>query len=531
MIEAVSPEKAAKRLHARTKLSFMREITNSGYSHHGASRSKTSLLAWLSSSKSPSEDITDNLEVLRTRSRDLFMGSAPLGRGAINRLVQNSVGPGLSLNCRIAADYLGMSEDEASAWEQHVEMEFGQWAESKNCDIARQLNFYEMQNLGFLSMLLDGDVLVAMPIKRVIGAIYDLRVALIEGDRLRNPTSKAPGVVIDGGVELDTDNAPIAYWIANRHPDSELSGQPRLEYRRIPAFGDKSGRRNILHIMPFERIGQHRGVPFLAPVIETLKQLGRYTDAELMAAVVGGMYAIFFEHDKEEMEEGEEDFAVDEGFGPPPGIPEGMNMQGLGSGAIIDLPPGVKPSTVAPNRPNQAFDPFVLALCRQIGAALGIPVELLFLHFTSSYSASRGALLEAWKLFNYWRGWWATNFCQPIYLEWLTEAVLKGRVIAPGFFDNPMIAYAYSWAEWNGPTQGQLDPLKEVNAAAARVENGFSTRQRETMELTGGDWELNNRQRAKEERMRREAGLGQPQPVAIQTSEEGSNAVEDRREE
>ena len=31
-------------------------------------------------------------------------------------------------------------------------------------------------------------------------------------------------------------------------------------------------------------------------MIETLKQLGRYSDAELMAAVIGGIFAIFFEH-------------------------------------------------------------------------------------------------------------------------------------------------------------------------------------------------------------------------------------------
>ena len=80
-------------------------------------------------------------------------------------------------------------------------------------------------------------------------------------------------------------------------------------------------------------------------------------------------------------------------------------------------------------------------------------------------------------------------------------------MIAPGFFDDPLIRYAYSWADWTGPSQGQLDPKKEVEAAMLRVENGFSTRQRETAELTGGDWELNHRQRVKEEKLRREAGF------------------------
>ncbi len=36
-------------------------------------------------------------------------------------------------------------------------------------------------------------------------------------------------------------------------------------------------------------------MPFLAPVIESLKQLGRYTDAELVAAVVSGMFTVFIE--------------------------------------------------------------------------------------------------------------------------------------------------------------------------------------------------------------------------------------------
>jgi lambda family phage portal protein len=502
---------------------------NSGYSHHGASKTKTSTVSWNSSSKSPGEDITENLEVLRERSRDLYAGGAPMGRGAIERVVLNSVGPGLSLNCRVAGEYLGMSDEQAAEWERNVEQEFGLWAESKDCDITRSMNFYELQNLCFRSTLVNGDAIVLMPVSPLQGGLYDLRVALIEGDRLCVPSPRPQGKIVDGGVELDDNGVPVAYWIANRHPLAEQSGQPRLTYQAVPAFGKKTGRRNVLHIMPFERIGQHRGVPFLAPVIDTLKQLGRYTDAELMAAVVSGMYAIFFEHDIKDVEYGEEEYATDDGSASPQGLPEDLNLKELMYGGAMDLPGGVKATSVSPGRPNQAFDAFVMSLTRQIGGALGIPAELLFLHFTASYSASRGALLEAWKLFFYWRNWWATNFCQPIYFEWLCEAVLKSRVQAPGFFDDPMRAYAWSWAEWNGPTQGQLDPLKEVKAAEARVQNGFSTRQRETMELTGGDWELNHRQRVKEERMRREAGFDTPaqkQAAKEEKDTDGENGLD-----
>ena len=492
-------------------------VKNSGYSHYGASRIKPSVSAWYSSSKSPAEDITENLELLRERSRDLYAGGGPLGRGAIDRIVLNSVGPGLTLSCRIDAEGLGLSEEESAQWEQNTEREFSFWAESKDCDISRGMNFYELQNLCFKSVLLNGDALVMLPMRKTRNFPYDLRIALIEGDRLENPPLRTYNEMIDGGVEFDLDGKPIAYHIANRHPLSEITGQPRLEYIRVSAFGARTGRRNVLHLLPMERIGQHRGVPFLAPVIETLKQLGRYSDAELMAAVIGGIFAIFFEHSTDNDNSdyvGEESAASDLGIAEQrenelQTWQEGLKTVGINDmyGMIADLPMNTAAKSISPARPNTAFDAFVTSLVRQIGSALGIPAEVLFLNFESSYSASRGALLEAWKLFNYWRQWWITNFCQPIYEEWLQEAVLKGRVNAPGFFDDPMIRYAYSWADWTGPSQGQLDPVKEVNAAILRVENGFSTRQRETAELTGGDWELNHRQRVKEENLRREAGF------------------------
>lgn len=529
--------RAMKKYKSRHKLA----IKNSGYSHYGANRFKPGVSAWNADSKSPAEDISDNLELLRERSRDLYAGGGTLGRGAIDRLVLNSVGPGLKLHCRIDRAYLGMNEDEAERWEQDTEREFSFWAESKDCDISRGMNFYELQNLAFKSVLLNGDALVLMPMRHTKNFPYDLRISLIEGDRLQTPPIKTYQNVIDGGVELDDDGRPVAYHIANRHPESELSGQKILEYVRVPAFGKSSGRRNVLHLLPMERIGQHRGVPFLSPVIETLKQLGRYSDAELMAAVIGGTFAIFFTR------EFSNDDSLSDYIGEDNVIDAlelykqraqeledwraSVNSFDVSTmyGSMAQLPEGVKPTSITPGRPNGAFDAFVTSLVRQIGSALGIPAEVLLLNFTSSYSASRGALLEAWKLFLYWREWWTSNFCQPIYEEWLSEAVLRGRIQAPGFFENPTVRYAYSWADWTGPSQGQLDPVKEVKAAVLRVENGFSTRQKETAELTGGDFELNHNQRIKEERMRREAGFTAQDANTISEGENTINDVENNQ--
>ena len=193
-----------------------------------------------------------------------------------------------------------------------------------------------------------------------------------------------------------------------------------MQWQRVEAYGKETGRRNILHIMTRERIGQRRGVPILAPVIESLKQIGRYTDAELVAAVVSGLFTVFIEaaESNEKPPVGEMDrpqeFLVDGGD---------KNSIEMGPGAIIDLNPGEKDTAATPGRPNSNFEGFVTAICKQIGASLELPYEMLVKQFTASYSASRAALLEAWKSFSMWRDWMVEQFCQPIYEEWFSEAV------------------------------------------------------------------------------------------------------------
>ena len=465
---------------------------NSGYSHHGASRLKSSLISWNASSKSAHEDISENLNLLRERSRDLYSGGGPLGRGAIDRIVLNSIGSGLKLNVRVNPELLNMTEDECSKWSSNIENVFDAWASRKGCSIDGELNFYELQVLAFKSVLLDGDCFVIFGADNVFAR---LQVGLVEGERVQTPLIKPSGVMIDEGVELDELGRPVAYYIANRNPESEIVNQPQLEYMRCPIYDKLTHERNILHLMNPERIGQRRGVPFLAPVIETLKQLSRYTDAELMAAVVSGMYSIFFEHEQRESGQiGEEEYASEAGMGELPGLD--ISQQQM-YGTVIDLPEGVKVSTASPGRPNQNFNAFIESLVRQIGGALGIPAELLFLHFTASYSASRGALLEAWKLFKYWREWFASNFCQPVYEKFLYEYLMSSqdkRFLQANTYEQDK----FYWSSWTGPSQGQLDPVKEVNAAILRVRNGFSTYQRETGELTGEDFEMNINQLRRE---------------------------------
>jgi capsid protein len=246
-----------------------------------------------------------------------------------------------------------------------------------------------------------------------------------------------------------------------------------------------------LHVFDKERPGQSRGVPDLAAIIEPLKQLGRYTDAEITAAVVAGMFTVFVKSQHSTNLQPMQPTGQS-------GASEGDEDYKLMSGGIVGLLPGEDVIAPNPGRPNDAFDPFVQAIMVQIGMALELPYELLVKRFTSSYSAARAAVNEAWKYFVTMRSLIADTWCQPVYEAVIEEAVLKGRIAAPGFLQDPAIRRAYLGATWIGPGRGQINEVQEVEAAVMRIDNSLSTKSQETAALNGGDYEANVRTRRRE---------------------------------
>ena len=89
------------------------------------------------------------------------------------------------------------------------------------------------------------------------------------------------------------------------------------------------------------------------------------------------------------------------------------------------------------------------------------------------------------------RQWFVRDFCDPVYELWIDDAVARGRITAPGFFSDPMIRAAYLGCEWIGPSQGQLDPIKEINAEVAAIREGITTREQSTIRINGGQWDSN----------------------------------------
>lgn len=477
----------------------------------------------------------------------LYM-AAPVAAGAINTNRTNIVGTGLVLQATPDNRVLNLSPEALKEWQQSVEAEFALWAESKACDALGLNNFYELQELILRSWLMNGDVFVLIKYGKPTQANpYRLKLHVVEADRICNPGSPAgllygdmrmripdgqPGAghMVYDGVEIDETGAVVAYHVCNCYPYDYVPDR-EIKWTRIEARGARTGLPNILHIMQAERPDSYRGVPYLAKSIEPMLQLRRYTESELMGALVQTFHTAWISTETNQATIPFNEAGAGDIEGAEDSVSEDENEYEMGPGTVFHLNPNEKVSFGNPTMPTAGFETFVKQVVKIAGADWELPYEMLMKEFTSSYSASRGALLEAWKAFKMRRKWFADDLCNPVYELFLSEAVATGRIKAPGFFTDPAIRKAWCSAQWVGPAQETLDPTKEVQANILQVQNGFKTRTQVTRETNGGDWEANVRRLEAEQQLMEEAGLNpqppEPAPAPANDNEEGSDGDAD----
>ena len=464
--------------------------------YEGASGERRALKDWSVLDGGPNNDSLGDLPTLRARSFDLER-NAPLAAGAFAVQLRDVIGDGLTPKPRLDLEYLGLTPEQGAAWcRQAMRIWWAVAGSTPRLDLARRIAWPQQQRQALFTSLAGGDCWTIFRFRKDAGDLLGIKLQLLEANRVSQPQAQPETDTFRDGVEVNHDGVVQAVWFSNRHPAERWApGGGTLSWSRVPMV-DAAGHPLVLQLFDQKRPGVLRGIPYLAPVIETLKNLTRYSEAELMAAVVASMFTVF----------------VKGGYKPGLGelddeLPSDAGQIKLGTGAIVDLAEGEDIVMADPKRPNAQFDPFFLAMVRQLGSALEIPYEQLLNSFQSSYSASRAALLNAWRSVRTRRGWFVDQFAQPVYERVMREAISRGLLSAPRFFVDPIAQAAWLTCEWTGPTMPEIDPVKAVTAAKMRVEEEFSTRDREASELNGTDWAENHTQRATEERMRRADGL------------------------
>lgn len=470
--------------------------------HDAASRVERGLETWLPQGQSVDAALLPELQTIVDRASDLDRNNA-IAAGYLQTARDNIVGSTLILSPRPDTTLLGWDIERARTWSRTTRAQWRTYADARECDACDQDTLIGLTNQMLTGAALKGNAL-AIPhwIDRP-GSGWRTKWLVVDADRLDTPPELAHRADIRKGVELDQHGAPVAYYV-NRHHPRDYNTSAVDDYVRIPAR-TPWGRLRVIHLRDKVQAGATHGRPIFTAVTKELFQTGKYTDAELTAAVVQGLVAAFIESD----------LGPDQTYelfnSANPATPEEYWKTALKhaaptlkSGAIINLPLGAKMDAFAPTRPNSAFDAFLMAVERHIGAGTHIPRELLTKDFSrSNYSNTRAALLEAWRYFKSRRRWLIDAWLTPVYAMWLEEAVDLGRVDAPDYY---ALQHAYTRARWTFAGRGWVDPTKEATAAQIRMDIGVSTLEEECAEQ-GLDWEDVLEQRAFEQRRIAEYGL------------------------
>lgn len=463
--------------------------------HQGASVGRR-LGGWRPTGSGPNAVVQASHDELVRRSRDMSRNN-PHGKRAGSLTTTHAVGIGIKP--RSLCSNAQASECLMELW--------AEWTDSSDADGV--LDFYGQQALAVTEMFEGGECFGRLRSRRIgDGLAVPFQVQLIPTEQVPLHWSIPNGVnPVDQGIERNSIGQRVAYWMLQQHP-GDTSSLPATDAmpRRVPAA-------DVVHLYNIARVGQLRGLPWLAAAITTLHQIDAYFDAELerkraVANVIGFIRkASSKEVDVEELASawGE---VLEELGGLPAAVAEPGTMQ------YLDLDEDVtfnQPADVGGN-----FQAFITAAYQKAAAAIDlIPEEL-----TGDFAGGNDRTFRA-KFNTFKRGIRRVQFhiiChqfnRPIWNRFVADALafgaLEARMKAKGMdwrAASRLALMDVARAEWRPERWEYINAKQDVEAVVAEIDAGLTSREAAVAER-GDDIEVIDAQRANDKA--REDLLGVP---------------------
>lgn len=223
---------------------------------------------WWAPNTAANVEVRKSLTILRSRSRDLIRNNGTAAN-IIEKLTANLIGDGIRPRANTGDRNL----------DKRVNDLWSEWV--KVADPFHGLDFYGVQDLACRAWLESGEVMIRKRIRRLDdGLPVPLQLEVLESDLL-DPFRLAElpnGGRVVAGVEFDPLGRRSGYWILPFHPGDQLVGSNLLVIpgwtSRFVSAGD------MIHLYRPTRPGQVRGVPWLSPVAQDIRDLDDYGYAE-----------------------------------------------------------------------------------------------------------------------------------------------------------------------------------------------------------------------------------------------------------
>ena len=263
LVGIVSPSAAKERMTARMTLERLGHLQR----EYDAARPDEFGARWLSRGGSANAEVQGSGAALRYRMRDLVRNN-PIAASAVQVLVTNMVGAGIRPRANSRRASLNSKVDDL-------------WARfSDRCDFHGQTDFHGLVALAVREMIEGGDALAlrrTQPIPSGRARNVPLQIELKEADHLDDTmirTTAEDGGRIVQGIEYDRDGRRVAYWLHPDHPGDGLLLHAR-QYKSVRVPAD-----TVAHLFERQRV-QDRGVPWGAPVMRAIRDVGDWQEAEL----------------------------------------------------------------------------------------------------------------------------------------------------------------------------------------------------------------------------------------------------------
>jgi len=431
---------------------------------------------WIFSHQTADRDILAGLKTIRSRVRDLEQNN-DWARKYFSLLESNVIGRGFVLTLPGVDKTLS----------REVVKSFMQWKDS--ADVSGGLGAADQDRLALRAVARDGEGLVRF----MRGKDYPdgLGLMYLESDYLdENMTKDTRGDTrIIGGVEVDKlTNAPLRYHLFASHPGDNSSG---LATRTAAISAD-----DMLHLYRRERPGQTRAVSWMASSMKSLRMLYGYLEAELVAARIASCKMGFYK-----IPPGE-DFGSDDKTSP---------ISDASPGVFERMPTGWDFVPYDPTHPNANASGFVKTILRQLAGGLNVAYNNFANDLDGvSYSSIRSGTVEERESWKVLQQWFARNYCQRIFSEWVKMQAITGSY---GITSN-VASQIIRAARWTGRRWQWVDPKDDIATKKEEVAMGITSPSIIAAE-NGDDYEQIQEQLKADNEIRALAGLN---PVGGQSS-------------
>jgi lambda family phage portal protein len=514
----------------RTRSAVVPVTPNAQGAFEGAERLSRETARWMPSMRSPDAAINPVKPLADARGADMVRNDGHV-QGAIALYRDGIVGSRYRLNAqpafRTLQQYNPAFDDVwAEEYQEAVEETFNLAAESAACwfDASRRNTLTGLVRLAIATWGYTGEVLGTAMWIREVDRPFSTAVMLIDPMRLSNKDGVADTMRLRRGVLRDRYGRPVAYQFRDAHPGEIVAAAEQWTWTEIPAQ-KPWGRKQVLHITETSAIDQTRGVSDMVASLKEMRMTKTFKDMVLQNAVINAMVVASVESELPNelivaMMGGSS--TTDPVSGMNTGIAgylaglqaylSGSNNVQIDGAKIPHLYPGTKLNIRTPGDPGGIGTDFEASLLRHIAAALGVSYEELSRDYSkTTYSGARAAFSQTQKAMNARKKFIADRLADDIYSLWLEEVFDQGwiplpRGVSKEAFYLPLAKDAFTQCSWIGSGRGQIDELKETQAALLRISGGLSTREAEISQL-GGDYRQVFRQLAREQRFAQDLDL------------------------